>query len=149
MKQNTSFSILSLLSLLVGLIILILANPNASQELENLPLTAFNLDGINLHMPTVFFIYVLPGLCIVIFAINLFRSKMENFVLGKISKTAILFSGCLWILFGLMSYSPFTENQYSKIVLLTLVFLVLIFCILLFFGISLNFICKKKNRWNR
>ncbi|MBO3699524.1 hypothetical protein [Roseivirga sp. E12] len=148
MKSSTSVLIFSLFTFLFGLVVLVFFNPNALQELKNLPLTALNLQELELRSLIALFLYIIPGGLIIVFSLQLFMNSPNGVLLYKLVKVLVLLSGLLWLVLGFLPYSPFNENEYPKLVFLTVVFLTIVLLILLILTISFGLIFKQKQIFN-
>ena len=98
---------LTTISFVVGFVGLFIINPQTYQELNNLSISAYNLDGMNAENWIKTF-YIIVGLLNVIVAIGLFKMS-DNKSIVVAGKVLLLISGVIWTTFGLINYDLNTD----------------------------------------
>ena len=92
---------------IVGFVGLFIINPQTYEELNNLSISGYNLDGMNAENWIKTF-YIIVGLLNIIVALGLFRmSDNKSIIVG--GKILLLISGVIWTTFGLINYDPNTD----------------------------------------
>jgi hypothetical protein len=88
---------------IIGFVGLFIINPQTYDELNNLSISGYNLDGMNAENWIKSF-YIIVGLLNVIVAIGLFKmSDNKSIIVG--GKILLLISGVIWTTFGLINYN--------------------------------------------
>lgn len=126
----------------VGFAGLFIINPQTYQELNNLSISAYNVDGMNAETWIKVF-YIIVGLLNVFVAIGLFKMS-DNKSIIVAGKILLLISGIIWITFGLINWNPNSEFEYSLILQRTIAILATGLFGLLFIGGELEKIIKDK-----
>jgi hypothetical protein len=139
MSNNKFIGVVGLVisvAFVAGLGVLFILNPKTFDELDNLSLFVYNLEGMDGRLWAVFVIYLAVGILNVLFAVGLFI-KVENkppIVFGKI---LLLLSGMVWLSFGLFSYNTQMETG-AHLFLVRVIALILTSALsLIFLGVSL------------
>ena len=92
---------------IVGFVGLFILNPQTYEELNNLSISGYNLDGMNAENWIKTF-YIIVGLLNIVIALGLFRiSDNKSIIVG--GKILLLVSGVIWTTFGLINYDPNTD----------------------------------------
>jgi uncharacterized membrane protein YuzA (DUF378 family) len=87
---------------IIGFVGLFIINPQTYDELNNLSISGYNLDGMNAENWIKSF-YIIVGLLNVIVAVGLFKiSDNKSIIVG--GKILLLISGVIWTTFGLINY---------------------------------------------
>jgi uncharacterized membrane protein YuzA (DUF378 family) len=86
----------------IGFVGLFIINPQTYEELNNLSISGYNLDGMTAENWIKSF-YIIVGLLNVIVAVGLFKmSDNKSIIVG--GKILLLISGFIWTTFGLINY---------------------------------------------
>jgi hypothetical protein len=89
---------------IMGFVGLFIINPQTYEELNNLSISGYNLDGMNAENWIKSF-YIIVGLLNVIVAVGLFKmSDNKSIIVG--GKILLLISGVIWTTFGLINNEP-------------------------------------------
>jgi len=137
--NNTLTGALSLLTAFLfisGYSGLFIINPQTVEELNNLGISGYNINGMK-GAALIAVFYALAGLLNSAVAIILLRkTKKKTLIAGGI--ILLFISGIIWTSFGLISYVPSTEFGIELVMLRTILFLVTAFFGLLFIGADIE-----------
>jgi len=137
--NNTLTGALSLLTAFLfisGYSGLFIINPQTVEELNNLGISGYNINGMK-GAAWIAVFYALAGLLNSAVAIILLRkTKKKTLIAGGI--ILLFISGIIWTSFGLISYVPSTEFGIELVMLRTILFLVTAFFGLLFIGADIE-----------
>ena len=101
-KLIGTLATLTTLFFIIGFVGLFIINPQTLEELNNLSISGYNLDGMNAENWIKVF-YIIVGLLNVIVAVGLFKmSDNKSIIVG--GKILLLISGVIWTTFGLINY---------------------------------------------
>lgn len=93
---------LTTICFIIGFVGLFIINPQTLEELNNLSISGYNLDGMNAENWIKIF-YIIVGLLNVLVAVGLFKmSDNKSIIVG--GKILLLISGVIWTSFGLINY---------------------------------------------
>jgi len=107
-KLTEITGILLSVTFIAGFVVLFIINPQTLEEINNVSLTFYNLEGMNGRMWTVYVIYSIVGLLNILF-VALFIFSTENKPMTVVSKILFLITGILWLSFGLFPYDGGTD----------------------------------------
>jgi uncharacterized membrane protein YuzA (DUF378 family) len=106
-KLIGTLGLLTTILFIIGFVGLFIINPQTYEELNNLSISGYNLDGMNAENWIKIF-YIIVGLFNIIVAIGLFKmSDNKSIIVG--GKILLLISGVIWTTFGLINYDPNTD----------------------------------------
>jgi len=89
---------------IIGFVGLFIINPQTFEELNNLSISGYNLDGMNAENWIKSF-YIIVGLLNAIVAVGLFKmTDNKSIIVG--GKILLLVSGVIWTTFGLINSDP-------------------------------------------
>jgi uncharacterized membrane protein YuzA (DUF378 family) len=100
-KLTGTFGTLTTILFVVGFVGLFIINPQTYEELNNLSISGYNLDGMNAENWIKIF-YIIVGLLNVIVAVGLFKMS-DNKSIIVAGKILLLISGVIWTTFGLIN----------------------------------------------
>jgi uncharacterized membrane protein YuzA (DUF378 family) len=106
-KLTGTLGTLTTISFVVGFAGLFIINPQTYVELNNLSISAYNLDGMNAENWIKVF-YIIVGLLNIFVAVGLFKMS-DNKSIIIAGKILLLISGIIWTTFGLINYDPNTD----------------------------------------
>ncbi|MCA6369637.1 MAG: hypothetical protein IM631_18195 [Cytophagales bacterium] len=127
---------------IIGFAGLFIINPQTFEELNNLSISGYNLNGMNaVNWIKVF--YVIVGLLNVIVAVGLFKmSDNKSVIVG--GKILLLISGFIWTTFGLINNDPNSDLKNNLLALRTIAILATGLFGLIIIGAEMEKICKDK-----
>jgi uncharacterized membrane protein YuzA (DUF378 family) len=127
---------------IIGFAGLFIINPQTFEELNNLSISGYNLNGMNaVNWIKVF--YVIVGLLNVIVAVGLFKmSDNKSVIVG--GKILLLISGFIWTTFGLINNDLNSDLKNNLLALRTIAILATGLFGLIIIGAEMEKICKDK-----
>ncbi|MBS1557030.1 MAG: hypothetical protein JSU09_19075 [Bacteroidetes bacterium] len=127
---------------IVGFVGLFIINPQTYEELKNLSISGYNLDGMNAENWIKTF-YIIVGLLNIVVAVGLFKmSDNKSIIVG--GKILLLISGVIWTTFGLINYDPNTDFGNHLLAQRTIAILATGHVGLILIGAEMERICKDK-----
>ena len=127
---------------IIGFVGLFIINPQTYEELNNLSISGYNLDGMNAENWIKAF-YVVVGLLNITVAVGLFKmSDNKSIIVG--GKVLLLLSGIIWTTFGLINNDPNTEFGNHLFLVRTIAILATGLFGLIFLGAEMEKIYKDK-----
>ena len=137
--KNKLIGILGILTSLfffIGFWGLFFMNPQTFAELNNLSISAYNLDGMDGRIWVSSIVYILAGLLNIIVALLLVKATKSSVTLA--GEIFILITGGIWLSFGLITYEVNTDLGNHLFIIRTITMLVTSTIGLLLFGLELE-----------
>ena len=137
------YPVSSLCSLVIGLVLLFVFHQNASEEIDELLITSFNIDAGSKYWILALFSYLVPGLLTLVLTIKhwkTFRKGFENYTTSLLLLTLAM----LWLSFGIIRFDPEDEISTLNQIGRSIAAQVIIFFLFLFGTISTSNYSKNK-----